>query len=106
MKIVTSFIYPPIPNRNFDWTAVYDDTYDGAEDSGNRNHVGYGATEEAAIKDLKENFSEVSVPSADADSVPSGNESHLTHPLSIKSASSPSPVSVVTEQNLEGKKDA
>jgi hypothetical protein len=52
--ITTSFIHPPIPNRNFDWSATYDD-YDGAEDSGNRNQVGFGPTEAAAIEDLTEN---------------------------------------------------
>jgi hypothetical protein len=32
--------------------AIDDDTYDGAEDSSNRNHVGYGRTEAEAISDL------------------------------------------------------
>jgi hypothetical protein len=33
--------------------AAYDtDTYDGAPDSSNRNHVGYGRTEAEAIADL------------------------------------------------------
>ena len=54
-KIRTSFVYPPIPDRRFDWQAVYDD-YDGAEDSGNRGEIGYGRTEAEAIADLTENF--------------------------------------------------
>ena len=46
MKIITSFLYPPIPVRSFDWLAYYD----GREEAG---EYGYGETEEAAIKDLK-----------------------------------------------------
>lgn len=34
------------------WTAVDDDTYDGAPDG--RNEIGYGQTPEAAIADLLE----------------------------------------------------
>jgi hypothetical protein len=54
MKIRTEFIFPPIPVRDFDWTAVDDDTYDGAPDSKTRNQIGYGRTEEEAIKNLLE----------------------------------------------------
>lgn len=50
MKIVTEFVHPPIPIRQFDWSAIDDDTYDGAEDS--HCPIGYGATEQAAIDDL------------------------------------------------------
>ena len=46
----TSFDYPPIPVRRFDWSAIDDDTYDGAEDS--CCPVGHGATEQEAIDDL------------------------------------------------------
>ena len=28
MKIITSYVHPPIPIRSFDWSAVDDDTYD------------------------------------------------------------------------------
>lgn len=49
MKIKTSYIYPPIPIRQFDWSAIDDDTYDGEGCP-----VGYGATEAEAINDLKE----------------------------------------------------
>lgn len=54
MKIRTEFVYPPIPDRRFDWSAVDDDTYDGAEDSSTRGQIGYGATEADAIADLME----------------------------------------------------
>jgi hypothetical protein len=43
--IITEFIYPPIPLRNYDWQANRED-YD--EDS----LIGYGITEEDAINDL------------------------------------------------------
>lgn len=34
------------------WSAVDDDTYDGAEDSTTRAQIGWGATEQEAIDDL------------------------------------------------------
>lgn len=43
--IITEFIYPPIPLRNYDWQAIRED-YD--EDS----LIGYGRTEQDAINDL------------------------------------------------------
>ena len=49
MKIRTEYVYPPIPYRGWDWSAVDDDTYDGE-----RSPIGYGPTEAAAIADLKE----------------------------------------------------
>lgn len=49
LKIHTHLDYKPIPDRNFDWTAVTDD-YDGAEDA--HHPMGFGATECAAIADL------------------------------------------------------
>ncbi len=55
MKINASFIHPPIPDRRYDWAATWDD-YDGAEDSSNRGHIGYGRTEAEAIADLVGNF--------------------------------------------------
>ena len=51
-RIVTSFIYPPIPIRSFDWSAHLD-SYDGAPDAGFQP-VGHGATEAEAIADLKQ----------------------------------------------------
>lgn len=52
MKIRTDYIYPPIPIRSNDWTAVDSDTYDGADDS--NCPIGFGATEQEAIDDLKD----------------------------------------------------
>jgi hypothetical protein len=57
MKIRTDYWPKPIPTHRFDWIAIDDDTYDGAPDSGNRNQIGYGATEEEAIADLLEQLS-------------------------------------------------
>jgi hypothetical protein len=57
MKIRTSYWAKPIPIRAFDWSAVDDDTYDGAEDS--HCPIGYGATEEQAIDDLKRQIEEM-----------------------------------------------
>jgi hypothetical protein len=47
MNIKTSFVYPPIPTRDFDWEA-YIDGYEPGD------ALGYGATEEEAIADLLE----------------------------------------------------
>lgn len=47
MKIKTAFVYPPIPIRHFDWSAIDEETYDGPGCP-----VGYGATEQEAIDDL------------------------------------------------------
>ncbi len=52
MRIRTTYDPKPIPTTAYDWSAVDDDTYDGAPDSGNRNQIGYGSTEDAAIADL------------------------------------------------------
>ncbi len=48
-KIITKFVYPPIPQRQFDWAAVFDGYEPGA-------HVGYGHTEQDAIDDLKQQW--------------------------------------------------
>jgi len=45
MNIKTSFVYPPIPKRDFDWEAYFDGYEPG-------DALGYGATEEEAIADL------------------------------------------------------
>jgi hypothetical protein len=51
-RIVTSFDYPPIPDRNFDWSAVLAD-YDGAPDAkGTNSMIGRGRTELEAIANL------------------------------------------------------
>ena len=52
MKIVTAYDPPPIPMRDWDWSAFDDETYD--YDS----PIGYGATEQAAIDDLLEQIEE------------------------------------------------
>lgn len=62
MKIVTEYVYPPIPDRSCDWSAVDDDTYDGAPDS--NCPIGRGATEAEAIRDLKQQFADHEVPCA------------------------------------------
>lgn len=49
-RIVTSHVYPPIPFRGADWAAWYDG--DEPNDDG-QMAVGRGATEEAAIADLR-----------------------------------------------------
>jgi hypothetical protein len=46
-RIVTSNIFPPIPQRQFDWIATLDDYEPGAPQ-------GFGRTEEEAIADLRE----------------------------------------------------
>lgn len=46
-KIVTEYVYPPIPERQFDWIA----TYEGYEPG---EPIGYGSTEAEAIRDLKD----------------------------------------------------
>ncbi len=50
MNIRTTCSYQGGP---YSWAATDDDTYDGAEDSANRNMVGYGFTREEAIEDLQ-----------------------------------------------------
>jgi hypothetical protein len=47
MNIKTSFVYPPIPVRDFDWEAYFDGYEPG-------DALGHGATEEEAIADLLE----------------------------------------------------
>lgn len=44
-KIITTFVYPPIPLRQFDWVAYRD----GTEESG---RYGYGPTKDKAIAEL------------------------------------------------------
>ncbi len=47
-KIVTSYVYPPIGTRAFDWSAHFENFEDGP--------YGFGATEPEAIRDLTENY--------------------------------------------------
>lgn len=50
-KIITTYVYPPIPIRSMDWQAHYEDR----EEFG---PYGHGPTEQAAIQDLTENYEE------------------------------------------------
>lgn len=50
--IRTSYDYPPIPWRDFDWSAVEDDYEPGRP-------IGRGATEQAAIENLKQQLAEL-----------------------------------------------
>lgn len=45
MKIITDYIHPPIPLRDFDYRATYEG-YEGGD------IIGYGKTEEEAKLDL------------------------------------------------------
>ena len=53
-KIVTEYVFPPIPIRRMDWCAYYD----GQEESGN---CGWGFTEQEAIQDLLMNCTDEEV---------------------------------------------
>jgi hypothetical protein len=53
MNIKTEHWPPPIPLRQYDWSAWDDSTYDGPGCP-----VGYGPTEETAIADLREQLEE------------------------------------------------
>ena len=44
-KIITSYDYPPIPDRKYDWSAIRE-SYDEGD------LIGYGRTEQEAINDL------------------------------------------------------
>jgi hypothetical protein len=50
-KIVTEFVYPPIPDRSNDWSA----TLDGYEPG---DPIGRGRTEQDAIDDLRAQIDE------------------------------------------------
>lgn len=52
-EIKTTFVYPPIPLRQYDWEAHFDD--DEPNDNG-RMKVGFGRTETEAINDLIANY--------------------------------------------------
>lgn len=54
--IETEHVYPPIPERCFDWSAIVPGEYDGAPDS--NCLIGRGPTEQAAIDDLLEQIEE------------------------------------------------
>jgi hypothetical protein len=52
IKIKTNFDYPPIPLREFDWSAVTDNYEPG-------HPVGYGRTEDEAVCDLKDQLQQL-----------------------------------------------
>lgn len=52
LRIVTSNVRPPIPDRSYDWNAIDDRTYDG------NGPIGHGATAEAAVRDLVDQICE------------------------------------------------
>ena len=52
MKIITSFVCPPIPMRDFDWQAVVEGYEPG-------DAIGHGATEDEAIIALLSTSEEV-----------------------------------------------
>lgn len=45
VRITTTHVFPPVPFRNMDWSAVTDDYEPGQA-------IGYGATEREAVADL------------------------------------------------------
>ena len=49
-KVVTTYVYPPIPTRRFDWSAHYE----GEE--GEHMDQGWGQSKGEAITDLKDNY--------------------------------------------------
>lgn len=56
-EIEVHFVYPPIPDKRFDWCAYY--AGEEPDDDGNFR-AGYGKTQNAAIMDLLENYPEES----------------------------------------------
>ena len=63
MELSTEFVYPPIPCRNSDWSAIDSNTFDADYDceSGSfvtRCPIGRGATESEAIEDLLDQMEE------------------------------------------------
>ncbi len=56
MNIKTEFVRPPIPIKCFDWEAWDADTFDADVDY--CSPIGYGATEQEAIDDLKQKLNE------------------------------------------------
>lgn len=50
--IITHHVFPPIPMRNFDWSAAREDYEEG-------DLIGHGETEQAAIDDLLRQESEM-----------------------------------------------
>lgn len=55
--IATSADFPPIPTRDYDWSAYFPNEFDGAPDAGPQL-IGRGETEAEAIADLIEQASD------------------------------------------------
>ena len=53
INVRTTHEFPPIPQRQFDWSAINDDTYDGLG-----SPIGFGKTEQDAINDLFEQMTD------------------------------------------------
>lgn len=47
LRIITKHVFPPIPDRRFDWSAIDDATYDGPGCK-----IGIGPSEAEAVADL------------------------------------------------------
>jgi len=65
VKIKVTHVFPPIPIRMYDYSAIDEDTYDasyeGEDETGHHwkgSPIGWGATEEEAIQDLKDQIKE------------------------------------------------
>ena len=59
MKIVTVHVCPPIPCRDFDWCAHFDDNDEDGP-------VGWGSTAQDAIDDLRDQLSDEMIDELDA----------------------------------------
>lgn len=57
MKIKTTYVCPPVPERSFDWSAIDEDTYNGSG-----SPIGFGATEQDAVKDLMDQMEKEECP--------------------------------------------
>lgn len=56
--IKTAHIYPPIPDRRFDWCAIFSDCHEGPEHHADpfKRLIGWGKSEQEAIDDLHEDL--------------------------------------------------
>lgn len=82
MTISTQYDPPPIPLRHYDWSAIDDDTYDVDLDSYgvpvSTSPIGYGRTEQEAVRNLLDQTMVRCIHCAD-DEVPMGEAEEL-HP--------------------------
>lgn len=59
-KIVTEHVFPPIPDRRFDW-AAYDENYEPPDSDGVGGWpIGWGRTEAEAIADYQQQLEDAS----------------------------------------------